>query len=233
MTLRVERLETAYGETRILEGVSLAVEPGEIVAVLGRNGAGKTTLLRSILGLTPARAGHVLVDGRDVTRWPTHAIAALGIGYVPQGKRIFPRLTVAENLRLGTLVQRARRRQVPAGVLDHFPVLGERRGQAGGTLSGGEQQMLALARALAGDPVLLLLDEPSESLQPSLVEAITTIIRQVRRERGVPMLLVEQNLDVARALADRYYVLENGRIVLAGEAGELAHEEVIRPYLAV
>jgi len=231
--LHVEQLDTAYGQTQILRGVSFEVGPREIVAILGRNGAGKTTLLRSIMGLTPARSGRVDFKARDITGLPTYEIAALGIGYVPQGKHIFPRLTVAENLRLGARLQRSAEKVVRSEVFAHFPVLGERLAQHGGTLSGGEQQMLAIARGLVGDPELLILDEPSEGLQPSLVEAIRGIIARACREQGVAVLLVEQNLDFARALADRYYVMENGAIVLSGDTRELADEEVIRQYLAV
>ena len=231
--LHVEQLDTAYGQTQILRGVSFEVGPREIVAILGRNGAGKTTLLRSIMGLTPARSGRVDFKARDITGLPTYEIAALGIGYVPQGKHIFPRLTVAENLRLGARLQRSAEKVVRSEVVAHFPVLGERLAQHGGTLSGGEQQMLAIARGLVGDPELLILDEPSEGLQPSLVEAIRGIIARACREQGVAVLLVEQNLDFARALADRYYVMENGAIVLSGDTRELADEEVIRQYLAV
>jgi urea transport system ATP-binding protein len=231
--LRVDNIETYYGATRILNGVSFAVEPGQILAVLGRNGAGKTTLLRSVMGLTPPRFGHILFKESDITRLPTYAIAALGIGYVPQGKHIFPRLSVAENLRLGTQVQRAARKTMPKEVFEYFPILAERLTQPGGTFSGGEQQMLAIARALVGDPELLLLDEPSESLQPSLVDSIKAIVQRVRRERAVPILLVEQNLDFARALADRYYVLDNGVVVLEGDAHELTREEVVKQHLSI
>jgi len=231
--LQVEHLDTAYGQTRILKGVTFEVGAREIVAILGRNGAGKTTLLRSIMGLTRARSGGVRFKGRDITELPTYEIAALGISYVPQGKHIFPRLSVAENLRLGARLQRSADKALRPEVFGYFPVLGERLSQHGGTLSGGEQQMLALARGLVGEPDLFLLDEPSEGLQPSLVDAIRGIIDRVCQERGVAALLVEQNLDFARALADRYYVMENGTIVLHGRASELADEEVIRQYLAV
>ena len=231
--LHVEQLDTAYGQTQILRGVSFEVGPREIVTILGRNGAGKTTLLRSIMGLTRARSGRVHFKARDITRLPTYEIAALGISYVPQGKRIFPRLSVAENLRLGTRLQRSADKVVRSEVFAYFPVLEERLSQHGGTLSGGEQQMLAIARGLVGDPELLILDEPSEGLQPSLVGAIRTIIDRTSREQGVAVLLVEQNLDFARALADRYYVMENGAIVLNGDTRDLADEEVIRQYLAV
>jgi urea transport system ATP-binding protein len=231
--LGVERLDTAYGQTQVLRGVTVEVGRREIVAVLGRNGAGKTTLLRSIMGLTPAQAGHVRFHGRDIRRLPTYEIAALGIGYVPQGKRIFPRLSVAENLRLGARVQRSADKTLGPEVFTYFPVLEERLAQHGGTLSGGEQQMLAIARGLVGDPELLLLDEPTEGLQPSLVDAIRHIIDRVRLDQGVAVLLVEQNLDFARALADRYYVMENGAIVSQGRTHELADEGVIRQFLAV
>jgi urea transport system ATP-binding protein len=231
--LHVEQLDTAYGQTQILKGVSFEVWPREIVAILGRNGAGKTTLLRSIMGLTPARSGLVQFKAADITRLPTYEIAALGISYVPQGKHIFPRLSVAENLRLGARLQRSADKVVRPEVLAYFPVLEERLAQHGGTLSGGEQQMLAIARGLVGDPDLLILDEPSEGLQPSLVAAIQGIIGRACREQGVAVLLVEQNLDFARALADRYYVMENGAIILNGETRDLADEEAIRQYLTV
>jgi urea ABC transporter ATP-binding protein UrtE len=231
--LTVEHVDTYYGETCILKAVSLTVGPGEIVAVLGRNGAGKTTLLRSIMGLTPPRAGRILFQNRDITRLPTYAIAALGVGYVPQGKHIFPRLSVAENLRLGALMQRSAPATTRRELFEYFPILQERLAQLGGSLSGGEQQMLAVARGLAGQPALLLLDEPSESLQPSLVDSIKAIVQRVRRERAVPILLVEQNLDFARALADRYYVLDNGVVVLEGDAHELTREEVVKQHLSI
>ncbi len=231
--LRVSEIDTCYGQTRILRGVTFQVGRREIVAILGRNGAGKTTLLRSIIGLTPARSGHIAFNGRDITRLPTYEIAGLGVSYVPQGKHIFPHLSVAENLRLGARLQRSADKVVRREVFGYFPVLAERLAQQGGTLSGGEQQMLAIARGLVGDPELMLLDEPSESLQPNLVEVIRGIIERVCRNRGVAILLVEQNLDFARALADRYYVMENGTIVMQGQTRELENEEVIKQYLAV
>jgi urea ABC transporter ATP-binding protein UrtE len=231
--LRVEHLETYYGQTQILKGITCTVASGEIVAILGRNGAGKTTLLRSIMGLTPPRSGRVVFQQRDITMLPTYAIAALGISYVPQGKHIFPHLSVWENLKLGTLVQRSSPKRISRETFEYFPILEERAAQLGGTLSGGEQQMLAIARGLVGDPELMLLDEPSESLQPNIVEAIKGIIRRLRHERGVPILLVEQNLDFVRDLVDRYYIMENGNIVLQGQASDLTHEEVIHQYLSV
>src|SRR5262249_37803095 len=190
------------------------------------------TLLRSVIGLTPARSGRIVFNGHDVTRRPTYEIAALGVSYVPQGKHIFPRLSVAENLRLGTRLQRASHRVMRREVFSCFPVLEERLAQQGGTLSGGEQQMLAIARGLVGDPELMLLDEPSESLQPNLVETIRAIIERVCRDRGVAVLLVEQNLEFAGGLADRDYVMENGAIGMEGQTRELGNEEVIKEYLA-
>jgi len=231
--LRVEAVDTYYAETRILKEVSFTVGPGQIVAILGRNGAGKTTLLRSIMGLTPPRSGKIRFQDRDITGLPTYAIAALGIGYVPQGRHIFPRLSVAENLRLGALMRRSGPPTVPAEVFEHFPILKERLAQPGGTFSGGEQQMLAIARALVGEPELMLLDEPSEGLQPTVVELMTGIIQRVRRDREVSILLVEQNLGFARDLADHYYVMESGTVVLQGPARELENEEAVTQYLAV
>jgi branched-chain amino acid transport system ATP-binding protein len=219
--LTAEGLHTYYGKSHILHGVSLAVEEGRITTLLGRNGAGKTTTLRSLMGLTPARAGRVTVFGHETTRWPTYRIAGLGIGYVPEGRRIFPNLTVDENLRVP--IERPGRWTVER-IYELFPRLAERRQNRGRQLSGGEQEMLSIARALLINPKLLILDEPSQGLAPLIVREVFSIIAQMRAE-GISVLLVEQNVRMSLAIADDAYVLNDGAIVYSGPAAELAADE--------
>jgi branched-chain amino acid transport system ATP-binding protein len=227
--LDVEGINTYYGESHVLHGVSLRVGPGEAVALLGRNGAGKTTLIRSIMGFTPPRDGRILLGGEPIQRWPTHRIARRGIGLVPQGRRIFAPLTVRENLLLGARTDGWTLERV----LDLFPRLRERAAQTGGTLSGGEQQMLALGRALLTNGRLLLLDEPSEGLAPLIVREIGRVLVRLKAER-LSILLVEQNYHLALRIADRVYVMSKGQIVWEGTPAELgANEEVKRRYLGV
>jgi len=224
--LTVEGLHTYYGEIAALRGVSLHVGEGEIVALLGSNGAGKTTTLRTISGLQRPRRGTVSFGGADITRARAHAIVAQGLGHVPEGRRIFPALTVEENLNMGGYLSRRDHAVLAARkqrVFDLFPRLGERRRQLGGLLSGGEQQMLAVGRALMNEPRLLALDEPSLGLSPVLVKAVGEVIKAIRAS-GTAILMVEQNARQALALADRAYVLETGRIVLEGPAAELARD---------
>jgi branched-chain amino acid transport system ATP-binding protein len=232
--LTVADLHAYYREMAALRGVSLHVDEGEIVALLGSNGAGKTTTLRTISGLHRPRSGTVSFGGTDITRAPPHAIVARGLSHVPEGRRIFPALTVEENLNLGGYLSR-RDHQVVATrkqrVFDLFPRLAERRGQLGGLLSGGEQQMLAVGRALMNEPRLLALDEPSLGLSPVLVKAVGEVIQRIRAS-GTAILMVEQNARQALAIADRAYVLETGRIVLEGPAADLARDpRVQRAYL--
>jgi urea ABC transporter ATP-binding protein UrtE len=208
--LKVESLTCGYGDSRVLHGVDLEVAAGEVVALMGRNGMGKTTLLRRCMGLLPARAGTIRFDGADITHLATHRIVRAGLGYVAQGREIFDDLSVADNLRLSLLGAKG---AAPATVLDWFPVLAERSEQRAGTLSGGEQQMLAIARALAPGPRLLLLDEPSEGIQPSLVHAIGEQLGAIVREAGLTLLLVEQNVDLVTTLANRVAFMDRGRIV--------------------
>ncbi len=219
--LEAEGLETFYGKSHVLHGVGLAVREGELVAVLGRNGAGKTTTLRSLLGLTPAREGAVRILGETTTRWPPFRIAALGVGYVPEGRRVFQNLTVEENLK------------VPRGrggpwtierILQLFPRLAERRNSRGRQLSGGEQEMLAIARALLVNPRVLILDEPSQGLAPMVVREVFHIVAQMQQE-GISVLLVEQNVRMSLEIADYAYVLENGSMSSSGPARELAGDE--------
>ena len=219
--LVAEDLHTFYGKSHILHGVGLEVREGEIVTLLGRNGAGKTTTLRSLVGLTPPRNGVVQIFGHTTTAWPPYRIAALGVGYVPEGRHIFPNLTVEENLKVPL------ERPGPwtiARIHALFPRLAERRTNKGRQLSGGEQEMLAIARALILNPKLLILDEPSQGLAPLIVREVFKVVTSAREE-GISILLVEQNVRAATEIADRAYVLDDGRVVFSGAAGEFAKDE--------
>ena len=219
--LAAEGLHTFYGKSHILHGVGLTVGEGEVVTLLGRNGAGKTTTLRSLIGLTPARQGSVRIFGHETTAWPPDRVVALGVGYVPEGRRVFGSLTVEENLLVP--IQRPGPWNI-ARIYELFPRLQERRGNKGRSLSGGEQEMLAIARALLLNPKLLLLDEPSQGLAPLLVREVFNVIARMRRE-GISILLVEQNVRMAVEIADRAYVLDDGRVVYEGLAAEFARDE--------
>jgi branched-chain amino acid transport system ATP-binding protein len=219
--LTAEGLQTFYGKSHILHGVSLEAAEGRVTALLGRNGAGKTTTLRSLMGLTPPREGRVDVFGTETTRWPPFRLAALGVGYVPEGRRIFANLTVAENL----LVPLERPGPwTPESVYRLFPRLAERRSSRGRQLSGGEQEMLAIVRALLLNPKLLMLDEPSQGLAPLITREVFRIIAQMRAE-GITVLLVEQNVRMSLEIADHAYVLDDGHVVYSGSARELAADE--------
>lgn len=233
--LEVTDLATGYEEVQILWGVSLRLEPGKLTALVGSNGAGKTTLLRAVTGLLPAWSGSVVFAGHDVTRLPAHARAAEGLALVPEGRQLFVDMTVHENLELGAFSRRAQpglRRNLER-VFEMFPRLADRRGQKTGTLSGGEQQMVAVARGLMADPKVLMLDELSLGLSPRLVLDLFESLRRLKAE-GLTMLLVEQNVAMAMAVSDYAYVLAEGRVHLEGEASELARkEEVRRAYLGL
>ncbi len=225
--LELRDVEVRYGAIRALRGVSLVVNQGEIVALLGANGAGKTTTLRTISGLSHPAHGEITFAGDAITRAPSHEIVALGISQVPEGRRIFPQMSVMENLEMGAYLGRKTFKEDLERALSLFPILSERRKQMGGTLSGGEQQMLAIARALMSHPRLLLLDEPSLGLAPMVVQTIFRIISEIRQS-GTTILLVEQNAAQALALADRGYVLENGAIVMSDEASILLRDPRVR-----
>ena len=232
--LKLHNLVSAYGNILALQSVSLYVKTSEIVTILGSNGAGKTTLLMAIAGLVPSRQGEILWEGRPIQQLTPDQIKALGIGLVPEGRRIFPEFTVLENLRMGAYLRRDREhiQEDLERMMELFPILNQRQSQLGGTLSGGEQQMLAIARALMGRPQLLLLDEPSLGLAPMIVQQIFEILRQIHQQQQTTILLVEQNAHLALQLADRGYLLENGKIQLTDTAANLlGNEAVHRVYL--
>ena len=231
--LSVNEVHVAYGATPVLQGVSLTVRDGEIISVIGRNGAGKTTLMKTIIGLLQPRQGTVHWRGEEITTWPAYARARRGIGYVPQGRMIFPNLTVSENLRLGADLNPANRSELLAEVLHEFPILRERSRQSGGTLSGGQQQMLAIARALVGHPRLLLLDEPSEGIQPNIVQEMAAKIAAFNQRYQLSIIVVEQNIALAAALAHRVYVMEKGLIAAEIPPDKIMDDHIVRNYLAV
>jgi len=221
--LRVEKLDAAYGKSQVLWGIDLEVDAGEAAALLGRNGVGKSTLLRSILGLHPLSGGHVFLGtdtACDVTRLPTHQRVRKGVGYVPQGREIFPHLTVEDNLQVGLAAGSRSVRAIPDFVYELFPALADMRGRKGGVLSGGQQQQLAIARALVSRPRLLILDEPTEGVQPSIILQIEEALGRIRRELGMAILLVEQYLEFAWGFATRYFVMQKGRIVDRGRTAD-------------
>ena len=227
--LRVEELDVFYGDAQALDSVSLEIEKGAIVAIVGANGAGKTSLIRALAGMIRPARGRILFGPTDIAGWPSHRVCNLGIGQVAEGRQIFPTLTVAENLEMGSLLPRARasREHNRRRVLALFPLLAERQRQAAGTLSGGEQQMLAIARCLMGAPELIMFDEPSLGLAPAVAHNLLAAIRDLNRD-GLTCLLVEQNVALSLKLASRAYVLENGRITLTGTGSELLADDRVR-----
>ena len=224
--LEVSGLWANYGATPILQGVDMTINKGEIVGLIGRNGVGKTTTMRCLIGLMRATSGWIRLNGQDVTGYSSDAMARAGIGYIPQGREVFTRMTVAENLEVGKLIGGPRGLKKPDLVYDYFPRLKERRTQVAGTMSGGEQQQLAIGRVLIGNPALMLLDEPSEGVQPNIVQMICEALKSIRRELGTTILFVEQNLDTILAISERCYVMEKGRIVAGIEPGMVSAESV-------
>jgi branched-chain amino acid transport system ATP-binding protein len=227
--LRIENLDVSYGDVQALDGVSLEIEEGAIVAIVGANGAGKTSLIRAVAGMQQQLSGKIEFRGTDIAGWPSYRVCNLGIGQVAEGRLVFPTLTVAENLDVGAMLPRARAERIKnkERVLNLFPVLAERSRQAAGTLSGGEQQMLAIGRCLMGAPELIMFDEPSLGLAPAIVRTVLDTISELNRS-GLTCLLVEQNVAQSLKLASRAYVLENGRITLSGTGSQLLADDRVR-----
>lgn len=231
--LEVEGLRAGYGHTPILQGIDLAIGKGEIVSLIGRNGVGKTTTMRCLMGQLGATAGSIRFLGRDITHMSSDNRARAGIGFVPQGREVFPKLTVEENLKVGRLVGGAQGRKLDDDIYRFFPRLRERMKQLAGTMSGGEQQQLAIGRALIGNPALLLLDEPSEGIQPSIVQLICETLKTIRDELGTTIVFVEQNLDTILSLSERAYVIEKGRVLRHLDRGEVSSPDKVRESLLI
>lgn len=231
--LEVDGLRAGYATADVLQGVSITVAPGEVVGVLGRNGVGKSTLMKAVIGLLPARSGTLRFKGNEITRQGAHCRARLGIGYVPQGREIFPHMSVLDNLRMGQFVNKSTGHFNIQQVFNWFPFLRDRSRQRGGTLSGGQQEMLAIARALVNEPELLLLDEPSDGVQPSIIEEIGGFIMTLVQRRPLGVLIVEQNISLLQTVAQRAYVMEKGRVVESLNREELCDTDRVASFLAV
>lgn len=230
--LRIESLNQYYGESHTLWDINLEVQKNRCTCLMGRNGVGKTTLLACIMGLLPLKSGRLLFENADIARLPAEHRARLGIGYVPQGRQIFPLLTVAENLHIGLTTNRSRPKKIPELIFELFPVLHDMRHRRGGDLSGGQQQQLAIGRALTLKPGLLILDEPTEGIQPNIVQQIGEIINRLRTEMNITVLLVEQKLKFVRSVADHFAILDSGRLV-ASQTIDKLDEHLVRKYLTV
>jgi len=231
--LKVNNLTAGYGSAQILNGASLELKNKEVLALLGRNGVGKTTLLKSIMGIVRSTDGNILLGSKDISKVAIHEIALSGIGYVPQGRGIFDKLTVEENLRMGLRSRPDGSDEIPSFIFQKFPILDERRGQLAGTMSGGQKQQLAISRALCGDPKILLLDEPSEGIQPNIVHDIGIFIRELVADRDISILIVEQNLELIGLASDRFDIMVKGQIVHSGIKDDLGDEEMLKKYLSV
>jgi urea transport system ATP-binding protein len=226
----VRNLSAAYGQSQVLHGIDLSVDRGEIIVLVGRNGMGKSTLMKSLIGVMPARSGQIVVDGADVTKLPSHQRVARGLAYVPQGRQIFGTMTVRENIEAGRVV--TGQSYIPREIFDLFPILADFANRKGGNLSGGQQQQLAIARALASDPKVLLLDEPTEGIQPSIIKDLARLLRDIRSIRNICIVVCEQLLSFVLDIADRILVMEGGRIVHT-DTREHADEAAIARFLAV
>jgi urea transport system ATP-binding protein len=230
--LTVKELRFSYGAVQALDGVSLAASPGEITCVMGRNGVGKTTLMRNLMGTSRSAAGSIRIGDRDITRLPAHRRAKAGLALVPQGREIFPKLTVEENLRIGLEARSDGIRRIPDELYDLFPILKQFLKRMGGDLSGGQQQQLAIARALCGEPSVLLLDEPTEGIQPNIIQQIGAVLRRLAVERGMTIVLVEQYLDFVKEFGQRFSIMNRGAVVASGPTSDL-HADLVSEHLSV
>lgn len=230
--LSIDKLSFAYGTVRILHGIEMKMKASRVTCVIGRNGVGKTTLLKNIMGLLKPSAGAIRLDGTDLVSLPANRRAHAGLGIVPQGRQIFPKLTVEENLRVGLQARTDGRQSIPEDVYDLFPILKEMSRRRGGDLSGGQQQQLSLARALVGDPKVLLLDEPTEGIQPNIIEQIGQVLRDLIKSRGMTVVLVEQYLEFVREFGHDFYIMDRGQVMESGQTTELT-EEMVHTHLTV
>jgi urea transport system ATP-binding protein len=230
--LETQNVSSFYGNSPVLQSVSVSAGVGDFLAVLGRNGVGKTTLLKTVMGLTDRVTGRILLDGQDITNAPTHERSFHGVGYVPQGRGIIPRFTVRENILMGTFARPDGKRELPELAFELFPILREFLNRMGGVLSGGQQQQLAIARALAANPRIVLLDEPTEGIQPNIVEQIEQAIVRLNHDHGMTIILVDQNVNFARRAAQRFVIMEKGQIAANGAVGDLT-DELVHRHMAV
>ena len=232
--LKISNLESGYGKVKIIDGVDVNIEKGEIVAVIGRNGVGKSTFIKTVIGILQVKNGNIEYENNgDISSWPAYKRARNGIGYVPQGHGIFPQLTVEENLKIGSLVNEKNKEENYERVYDYFPRIKERRRQIAGTMSGGEQAMLSIGRVLVNTPKIILLDEPSEGVQPNIVDQMGDIVLHIREDLGLTVLIVEQHLGLIQQVSDRGYVMDKGRIVTPLTKKEINNEEEVTKYLSV
>lgn len=230
--LELSDITVSYDQTPVLFGVNLTVNQGDIACVLGRNGVGKTTLLRSVVGLSKVVSGSIHLNADEITRAPTFKRARSGIAYIPQGREIIPYLSVLDNLKLGMSAAKRKYKKIPDEIFEFFPMLKQHLSRQGGLLSGGQQQQLAIARGLLSDPQIMLLDEPTEGIQPSIVQEIEATLKRINREKGITVVVVEQKIDFARQLAQKFFIMEKGAVVARGETSELT-DDLVHKYLAV
>jgi urea transport system ATP-binding protein len=230
--LKLSDITVSYDQTPVLFGVNLTVNQGDIACVLGRNGVGKTTLLRSVVGLSKVVSGSIHLNADEITRAPTFKRARSGIAYIPQGREIIPYLSVLDNLKLGMSAAKRKYKKIPDEIFEFFPMLKQHLSRQGGLLSGGQQQQLAIARGLLSDPQIMLLDEPTEGIQPSIVQEIEATLKRINREKGITVVVVEQKIDFARQLAQKFFIMEKGAVVARGETSELT-DDLVHKYLAV
>lgn len=232
MLLELTDVTVSYGQTPVLFGVNMVINQGDIACLLGRNGVGKTTLLRSVIGLNKVISGNIIFDADEITKVPTYKRARYGISYIPQGREIIPYLSVLDNLKLGMSAGKKTYRSIPDEIFEFFPMLKQHLNRQGGLLSGGQQQQLAIARGLMSNPKMMLLDEPTEGIQPSIVQEIEDTLKRINREKGITLIVVEQKVDFARQLAQKFFIMEKGAVVANGATSELG-DDLVHKYLAI